>query len=422
MVSTFSKGCDLSTQRERPRSGERKSENAKAPGPKRSASSREGAAPRSLFPQLGAESMRLLEQLPAALEQVMPLKRRHREDLPAAVRDLSKLLTSERGGLSGGYLQTPRTLAAYAHYFLPWNIYRQARLFSGQWLRLPHKAVILDLGSGPLTTVLALWTARPDLRDKVMSFICVDHSRKALQLGADLFRSLGGTWGLQLVDRPVEEYMRHADAAHCVIFGNVLNELRFHKNTPLESGVGDIAGNAMQALKPGDQSRILVIEPGTRLGGKIVALFRKACLQRDLAPLSPCTHVDACPMLSADVQSWCHFRFTPADAPQWLQALSNRAGLPKAALSLSFVNLGRERRHKPGIGRVLSGALKVPGAPGTARYVCTGDGLVLLENMPQGFGQGSLVRYVLAPDNRRDAKSGMPVALADPPKRKKKEE
>ena len=179
MVSTFSKGCDLSTQRERPRSGERKSENAKAPGPKRSASSREGAAPRSLFPQLGAESMRLLEQLPAALEQVMPLKRRHREDLPAAVRDLSKLLTSERGGLSGGYLQTPRTLAAYAHYFLPWNIYRQARLFSGQWLRLPHKAVILDLGSGPLTTVLALWTARPDLRDKVMSFICVDHSRKA---------------------------------------------------------------------------------------------------------------------------------------------------------------------------------------------------------------------------------------------------
>jgi hypothetical protein len=365
---------------------------------------------------LGKEGLHVLDELPAALEKAMPLKRRHKEDLPAAVRDLSKQLTSERGGLVGGYLQTPRTLAAYAHYFLPWNVYRQARLFAGQWLHLPHKAVILDLGSGPLTSVMALWAARPDLRDKVLSFICVDHSRKALQLGADLFRSLGGTWGLNLVEQPVERYLRTPEPAHCIILGNVLNELRFPRDTPLEQGVEALASNALAALKPGDQTRILVVEPGTRLGGKMVAFFRKACLKDGLAPQSPCTHADVCPMLSADVHSWCHFRFTPADAPQWLQELSSRTGLPKGALALSFLNMGRERRHKPGFGRVLSGAIKLPGKPGAGRYVCTAHGLALLENAPEGFGQGSVVRYALAPGGGRDTKTALPLIVADPPK------
>lgn len=360
--------------------------------------------------------MQVLDELPAALEQAMPLKRRHREDLPAAVRDLSKQLTSERGGLVGGYLQTPRTLSAYAHYFLPWNVYRQARLFAGQWLHLPHKAVILDLGSGPLTSVMALWAARPDLRDKVLSFICVDHSRKALQLGADLFRSLGGTWGLNLVEQPVERYLRAPEPAHCIVLGNVLNELHFPRDTPLEQGVETLARNSLAALKPGDQTRIIVVEPGTRLGGKMVALFRKACLKDGLAPQSPCTHADVCPMLSADVHSWCHFRFTPADAPQWLQDLSSRTGLPKGALALSFLNMGRERRHKPGFGRVLSGAIKLPGRPGAGRYVCTAHGLALLENAPEGFGQGSVVRFALARDRGRDAKTALPLIVADPPK------
>ena len=365
---------------------------------------------------MGQEGLQVLEALPVALEQAMPLKRRHKEDLPAAVRELSKQLTSERGGLVGGYLQTPRTLAAYAHYFLPWNVYRQARLFAGQWLHLPHKAVILDLGSGPLTSVMALWAARPDLRDKVLSFTCVDHSRKALQLGADLFRSLGGTWGLELVEMPVERYLRASDPAHCIILGNVLNELRFPRDTPLEQGVEALARKALAALKPGEQTRVLVVEPGTRLGGKMVALFRKACLKGGLAPLSPCTHADVCPMLSADVHSWCHFRFSPADAPEWLQDLSSRSGLPKGALALSFLNMGRERRHKPGFGRVLSGAIKLPGKPGSGRYVCTAHGLALLENAPEGFGQGSVVRYALARDGGRDAKTALPLIVADPPK------
>ena len=54
----------------------------------------------------------------------MPLSRNHHADLPEAIRDLSAMLTYERGGLGRSYWSAPRYVSAYLRYFLPWNLVR----------------------------------------------------------------------------------------------------------------------------------------------------------------------------------------------------------------------------------------------------------------------------------------------------------
>jgi hypothetical protein len=123
-------------------------------------------ASRELFTPLSADARRALEQLPAALDAVLPLKTAHRRDLPAAVQELSARLTCERGGNERPYWSSPRLASAYLRYFLPWNLARLIRLMGGLELPDPpaeaaQRAMLLDIGSGPLTLPLALWLAKP---------------------------------------------------------------------------------------------------------------------------------------------------------------------------------------------------------------------------------------------------------------------
>ncbi len=376
-----------------------------------------------LLPLLPEASMEPLRQLGPALERVLTLKPKHREDLPQAVRDLSAQLTKERSGLAGGYLQTPRTLAAYAWYFLPWNVYRQARIFSGQWLRLHSGARILDLGAGPLTSVLALWAARPDLRDKELTFTCVDRARKAVRLGQNLFRELGGSWRVETVDQNLEMYLRQqGPPADLVLLGNVLNELRWSNFEPLEESVAELAHKVLQRLNRKKQAHVLVVEPGTRFGGRLAELFRKACIEKGLSVLSPCTHQQACPMLEGRGQSWCHFRFEATGLPQWLEELSEQAGLPKETLAVSFAHLATAQAKHDDKARVLSDCIRLPDRESLGFYACAKEGLLLLETNRPSLEQGQLVDYETQPGAQRDRKSGalfaqLPGEQAFAPKR-----
>ena len=86
---------------------------------------------RPLFSPLDAFCRNALAQLPKALDAVMPLSRNHRADLPEAIRDLSAMLTYERGGLGRSYWSAPRYVSAYLRYFLPWNLVRLTGLLPG---------------------------------------------------------------------------------------------------------------------------------------------------------------------------------------------------------------------------------------------------------------------------------------------------
>lgn len=367
-----------------------------------------------LFAALSPEYRQRLEALPTALDTVAPLRTAHRRDLPVAIRDLSQTLTSERGALSEPYWAAPRLLSAYLRYFMPWNLVRLGRLLPALDLvdrdALLERPLVLDLGSGPLTLPLALWLARPDLRGLPLTFLCADIAPHPLEVGRDLLQVVAGEdspWALRTLRAPMEAALKEArgDAA-LILAGNVMNELKPRRDEPLEHRMAELAELAGSALING--GRILVIEPGTRLGARYVTQFRRAALEAGLVPLAPCPHHGTCPLLEqGGTGGWCHFTFPIQGAPAWLEDLSRKAKLEKGTASLSFVLLGEADRVAPPRStiRIISDAFPLPGRREPVRYACSERGLALLHDARQ-VHSGTAIEIVWPQEERRDRKSG----------------
>jgi len=376
-------------------------------------------AHRELFPQLTADARRALEHLPAALDAVLPLKAAHRRDLPAAVQELSARLTCERGGNERPYWSSPRLASAYLRYVLPWNLARLIRLMGALELPDPpedaeQRPMLLDIGSGPLTLPLALWLAKPEWRELPLDVVCLDNAPRALELGRALFARMAGekgAWRIIPVRAGIHALAREVRGRPWLISAvNVLNELKAERE-PLEARLAGFAEQAARLLHA--RGALLCVEPGTRLGGKLVQNLREASLALGLAPVQPCPHARPCPLQGT--RRWCHFSLGVQGTPDWLARLTREAGLSKQDLHLSFALLQRQgagRRDTPRGGgteqmeaRVISAPFKAPMAEGLARYACSARGLLLLT---RGLDapSGALVEAQWPVRPRRDDRSG----------------
>ncbi len=399
-----------------------------------------------LFPHLPPHTIRFVQDLPKALHAIYPLKASHQRDLPAAIADLSRQLTSERSGLTRPYWSSPRFVAAYLYYFLPWNILRQARLLQSLPLSSPapvqphstageeHTAapvqrLLVDIGSGPLTLPLALWSAYPQWHTVPLTILAIDASPHILELGRRLFEHIApnAPWRIHLRRGGVEslaQHVRRMDTSPWLITAaNVLNELRTQAEQDTEDRFMALTEQCTSLLRTPD-ARALFLEPGTRLGGKTIMLLRSLAMQNGLMPFSPCPHDGVCALQES--RTWCHFTFTTQGSPSWLESLSQKASLHKEALSLSFLLLGQRSAHsekatplktpapqgkntgspasKPIQARIVSAPFAVPGLKGEARYACTEKGLTLLENTRHS-PSGALVTVTLPQKPLRDGKS-----------------
>lgn len=426
----------------------------------------------ALFPPLDAAAQAALARLPEALERVRPLSAAHRRSLPEDIAALSRALTAERAELRRPYWSRPAFVSAYLYYFLPWNLVRLARLFRGLPLPPPGQgeALLMDAGSGPLTVPLALWLARPEWRSAPVRVLALDSAAQPLELGRALFAAwaelLGEpAWPVRLERGPLESlaaralpFARGGRARPWLIAAaNVLNEVRpargGHAGVSARDEEGDGARAAederlddrlerlLEAWSPllvpparrgdgagtdaGGAPALLFVEPGTRLGGTTVMRLRDAALAGGLSAHAPCMRDGPCPLARG---AWCHFTFSPEGAPQWLAALSARAGLAKRSLSLSPLLLGPPREER-GSGRprgraaalearVLSSPFAVPGVRGQARYACAACGLALLEDAG-ALPCGACVRLAAGEEGqgreappRRDLRSGARIFAA----------
>ncbi len=367
----------------------------------------------TLFRLPDSEVDRLLGGYESRLKRACPLPSRFRAGLPTEIRLLSEMLTSRRSDLGPDYARTPGATAAYLRYFLPWNLYRLALLLPKLSLDIPDKGMCIDAGAGPLTLVQALWIARPDLRERQISFHCLDRSPALMRKGMALFHEIAGErppWKIRMVHGPQEKELQGVRGKADAVFSlNVLNEQRGRRGEPLESQVAGWIRPLLAKLKP--EGRALFVEPATRQGGRLISLTRKAALARgDYVPLSPCPHLGSCPMLAPEASSWCHFTHNTQTAPSWLRDLSRRAGLPKEEAGFSFVFLGpaSEVDIPQDSVRVLSNPFAVPDK-GMGRYGCSEKGLVILytdAHTGEGLHPGALLQVVFPQDPVRDFKSG----------------
>jgi hypothetical protein len=185
---------------------------------------------------------------------------------------------------------------------------------------------------------------------------------------------------------------------------NVLNEL---KEAPLAA----FAEQAARLLHV--RGALLCVEPGTRLGGKLVQNLREESLALGFAPVQPCPHARPCPL--QDTRRWCHFSLGVQGTPEWLAHLTREAGLGKQDLHLSFALVQRQAPRRgdtpradgaaQGVARVISAPFKVPGVEGLVRYGCCARGLLLLTRAADA-PSGSLVAVQWPERPRRDERSG----------------
>ena len=342
--------------------------------------------------KIPADAVKIIEDFDQIVQGIKPLNSRQLQQLPENIRSLSHSMTDDRASRRLGYMNENTQLSAYVRYFTWWNLVRLSRLFSN----LPQASfpqsdcVCLDLGSGPLTVVTALFLARPELREKKLTWYCLDISAASMSFGEDIFLSVCAKlnmapWKIIRVKGSFGEAIKQkADFITCA---NMFNELDQANDMPPEFKVKKYYDQLVRYSA--ENARFLLIEPGVPKAARTLSLLRERFIKDGCNIAAPCPHSKECPMsgfkaYTGSKNKWCNFAFETTGAPQNLLKLSQRAKLSKERATLSFISVLRQVQQthevegqQPQI-RITSDELKLPNYM-SGFYACTEHGLALVE-------------------------------------------
>lgn len=341
---------------------------------------------------LSADSISVLNNFDKIIQGIRPLNSRQLQQLPDNIKALSHQLTDQRADRRLGYMNDNIQLSSYIRYYTWWNLVRLTRLFSN----LPDSVfpkkdgICLDLGSGPLTVVIALWLARPELRNLKLTWYCLDVSANSMALGEDVFLSVAARfegvepWHIIRVKGPFGTSIKQkADFITCA---NMFNELDQAGDMPPEYQTKKYY-DQLKTYSAAD-ANLLLIEPGVPKASRTLSLLRGRFLSNGKKVLAPCPHAAECPMngfkaYTGSSNKWCNFAFSTEDAPAKLQKLSEAAKLPKERATLSFMAVSssatnqQAQTHADIKLRIASDPFRLPEYK-TGHYACSEIGLVLV--------------------------------------------
>jgi hypothetical protein len=310
---------------------------------------------------------------------VAEASRLHPSAIAPDVSRLSALFTGQRGGRSRTYMRDPALRRAYLAFWVPHNVARIAGLLQ-QALQEghlgPERPSVLDLGSGPLSGLLAAWC----VWGRLEAAMAVDLSRPALEHGAAIVQAVGADVGpLSLVDAALDgPPARWAPRApvDLVIAANVLNEV----SDPRELGPRRRLLDAA-AARVRDGGRVLVVEPAMRMEARALMALRDDLVRDGVAVLSPCRGSVRCPLLTTR-GDWCHQDIAFEARPPSYRALERAARLPKDALAVAHLLFAVGDDVAPATGLRLVGGLMTDRRGTERRYAC-GRELVTLTGRPR---------------------------------------
>ena len=352
------------------------------------------------------DSAKIIENFDEILQSVRPLNSKQLQQLPDNIRALSHQLTDDRASRRLGYMNDKVQLISYVRYYTWWNLVRLVRLFSNlpaesfpeapvvesvETTRAPEgteETVCLDLGTGPLTVVTALWLARPELRKLPLSWYCLDISSSTMTLGEDIYLSVvartgGEPWKITRVKGSFGTALRQK--AEFITCANMFNELDQTGDLPPEAKTKKYFSQLCAYAEK--DARFLLIEPGVPKAARTLSLLRERFIKSGNVIAAPCPHAGECPMsgfkaYTGSKNKWCNFAFSTQDAPARLQKLSERAKLPKERATLSFIS-AVPAAAQGGLGtrgtiRITSDKLRLPNYM-CGFYGCSEHGLVLVK-------------------------------------------
>lgn len=403
----------------------------------------------SLFDKsnIPSDAMDILENFDSIVQSVRPLNSKQLQQLPHNIKEFSHQLTDERGSRRLGYMNEAIQLSVYTRYYLWWNLVRQVRLFSNLdesvfpscKIENDKDIIALDIGTGPLTVVTALWLARPELRTKKITWYVMDVSQNSMKAGEDIFLSVAAKtktepWKIIRVKGSFGTHINQkADFITC---GNAMNEMEQASDMPPEYKAKKLYEQLKSYAAP--DCKYLMVEPGVPKSARLLSLFRSRFIKDGFSVQSPCPHVGECPMngfkaYTGSQNKWCNFAFSTEDAPKKLLKLSDMAKLPKERAVLSFISavpenagtnaatpLSNSKESGTLTLRIASDPLKLPGWQ-TGFYACSELGLTLVTmpspgnrnvkpgEKPPELTSGDLLTVKLnkkTPDLPKDEKSG----------------
>lgn len=349
--------------------------------------------------KLPADSRQVLENFDQIVQSASPLNSRQIYALPKNINALSHSLTDERDSRRIGYMNATEQLSAYVRYFTWWNIVRLTKVFSNlpeECFNLNDGDFCADFGSGPLTVVIALWLSRPELRNKKLSWYCVDISSGAMALGENIFLSIAAkcppsdenaesSWNIIRVKGETGISLRNK--VQFVTSANMFNEISQKSDKTYE----DLAKSSVQTLMSygTENCRYFITEPGVPNCAHFISLARDNFIENGLEIFAPCTHAEKCCMNGKHAKmggkaKWCNFAFTTEDAPSKLLKLSEQANLTKERAVLSFVFAGKKLKAVENSSgdkklefRIASDQFWLPGNM-AGFYACSEEGLLLV--------------------------------------------
>ncbi len=341
-----------------------------------------------------ADTAEIIENFDKIIQNIRPLNSKQMQQLPENIRSLSHQMTDDRAARRLGYMNENAQLSSYVRYFTWWNLVRLTRLFSN----LPESsfpqgdAVCLDLGSGPLTVVTALFLARPELRSQNLTWYCLDVSANSMALGENIFLSVCAKlncnpWKIIRVKGSFGAPIKQK--ASFITCANMFNELDQASDMPPEFKVKKYY-DQLQKYADND-AKFILVEPGVPKAARTLTLFRDRFLKAGACVVAPCPHAGECPMsgfkaYTGSKNKWCNFAFDTTDAPSRLIKLSVAAKLPKERATLSFISVAPVLRQaqEPHEGRaaelirITSDEFRLPNYM-SGYYACTEHGLALVQ-------------------------------------------
>jgi len=359
--------------------------------------------------RIPSDSADILENFDQVIQSVRPLNSKQLQQLPHNIKEFSHQLTDERGSRRLGYMNEAVQLSVYIRYYLWWNLVRQTRLFSNMDAAAfpatdcsdDKEIIALDIGTGPLTVVTALWLARPELRSKKITWYVLDVSQNSMKAGEDIFLSVAARtktepWKIIRVKGSFGTHINQkADFITC---GNAMNEMEQTSDMPPEYKAKKLYEQLKAYAK--DDAKFLLVEPGVPKSARLLSLFRTRFIKDGFSVQAPCPHAGECPMngfkaYTGSQNKWCNFAFSTEDAPKKLLKLSDMAKLPKERAVLSFVSAvpAQESAASTEKGtlalRIASDPIKLPGWQ-TGFYACSELGLTLVTMAsPRNTGKDS---------------------------------
>lgn len=378
------------------------------------------------------DALAVLENFDKIIQDIIPANSKQESALPKQIRDLSHQMTDERERRRKGYMNEKSALVAYARYFMWWNLVRLTRLFSNlDFSFLRDGDICIDIGSGPLTMVCALWLSQPALRKKNLVWHTMDISRQALNLGEEIFLSIAARtakaksseesengnadvlpWKIIRVKDSLGASIRQKAAL--LTCANVFNEILQSESAPPDA----LAKKYSKALFPylQENASVLLIEPGVPNSARFISLMRDAFLRNGFFAAAPCPHQGRCPMngrragKSGASGKWCNFAFETADAPKRLLSLSEKSGLPKERAVLSFVFVQKNENAKKlseqseSI-RIVSDTIHLAQKGARGHYACARQGFSLAVCSPGKKVESGDLIFGAKEKNERDEKT-----------------